>query len=222
MLLAIETTDRGGSVALSRGDRMVELQYEESKRNHSRRLMPLVDSILDKHSVSYGEIDRLAVATGPGSFTGIRLGVTTAKSLALACEAELVAVSNLRLQVEFARGRDGVVESIIDARRGELYRQRFRTAGEEVAAENDPHLVTPANLKEELEGQEDILLICRDRSWQPQPDSWPEGVSFYPSSLFRPLAAALVSYAREVEETVPPEQAKPLYVRRSDAQRAGG
>ncbi len=222
MLLAIETTDRGGSVALARGERMVELHYEESDRNHSSRLMVVIDRILEKHGVDYEQLEQVAVATGPGSFTGIRLGVTTAKTLALACEAELVAASSLRLQVEFARGRQVDVESVIDARRGELYRQRFSVQDERIEATNRPQLITPGNLKEELEGEEDLLIIYRDRSWEPDPESWPGGVKFYPPPLNRPLAAALVSFAQKEGETVASEKVKPLYVRRSDAQRAKG
>ncbi|MGM0381808.1 MAG: tRNA (adenosine(37)-N6)-threonylcarbamoyltransferase complex dimerization subunit type 1 TsaB, partial [bacterium] len=196
--------------------------FEESKRNHSARLMPFIDEILKKHDLDYGQIDRLAVSTGPGSFTGIRLGVTAAKSLALACEARLVAATNLRLQVEYVRNCSAVVESVIDARRGELYRQKFELEAGEVKKINEPHLITPGDLKAEV-GVEEVMMVYRNRSWQPVPDDWPENVRFYSPVLSRSLAAPLAKLAGERFESgrdVDPDRVKPLYIRRSDAQRS--
>lgn len=222
MLLAIETTDRGGSVALAQNNRLLELNFEESQRHQSERIMPLIDTVLEKHQVDYEQIEHLAVATGPGSFTGIRLGVTTAKTLALTCDSDLVAVSNLRLQAEYICGWEGTVVSVVDARRGELYWQKFSFNSEKIKARNKPQLITPGDLKDEMNDDDEAIMVYRDRSWEPVVSEWPENVIFYSAILVRPLAAALVNIARKRVKkgrAESPGNVKPLYIRSSDARR---
>jgi tRNA threonylcarbamoyladenosine biosynthesis protein TsaB len=214
MLLAVEATDRGGSIALARDDRIVDLVYENSQVTHSERLMPTIDELLEKRDVDYEDLGEIAVARGPGSFTAIRLAVTTAKSLAMVCDADLHVPSTLRVMAEYARGPGSLVTSVLDARRGEYYVQSFRFDEDGTEPVDEPHLVVP----EELSTTEESLVVFRGRD-QDRPDF--EG-TVLPEAVSRPLASGLVSIATSTdrERVENPDAAAPCYVRKSDAQRS--
>ncbi|MFB6347834.1 MAG: tRNA (adenosine(37)-N6)-threonylcarbamoyltransferase complex dimerization subunit type 1 TsaB [bacterium] len=217
MLLAIEATDRGGSVALADGDDLLELEYEYSERTHSERLMPCIDRVLDRRSIDYSDLDTIAVCQGPGSFTAIRIGVTTAKTLAMACDARLAAFTVHRCIVEWARGCNNKVYVVVDARRGELYLQSFRYVSGECQAQSDLQLMEPGELLEECNGEGELLLMSRDREWATDELDWPENVTIYPDSLIRPLAVSLHELASRGLGYQNVDDVSPVYVRESDA-----
>lgn len=223
MLLAIEATDRGGGVALVRDNEIIELVCETSTRTHSERLMSQIDSMLKKRDIEYQQIDCIAVSTGPGSFTAIRLGVTTAKTLAYCCDASLVGVSNLRLLAEYGAGPVRRLESAICARRGELYRQSFKQQSGKITPLSEPHLIKPEDLRQELNDGPEVLLLYRGRNWRPDLKQWSENVVFYPAFMSDILVSSLIEVAsRRFERgaTDRVDHISPCYIRRSDAQRS--
>lgn len=214
MLLAVEATDRGGSIALARDGRIVDLVYEDSRVTHSERLMPTIDDLLEKRGVEYEDLDEIAVTRGPGSFTAIRLAVTTAKSLAMVCDAQLHAPTTLRVMAEYARGPGGFVTSVLDARRGEFYVQSFRFDADGTEPVDEPHLIAP----EELTTKEESFVVFRGRDQErPELDG-----KVVPEAVSRPLASGLVSIAASTdrERIENPDAVAPCYVRKSDAQRS--
>jgi tRNA threonylcarbamoyladenosine biosynthesis protein TsaB len=111
---------------------------------HTQQLLPLAHELLAGAGLTFGDVDRIAVGLGPGGFTGLRIGVTTARALAQAAGAQIVGVSSLRA---LAAGADRPPEgegvlAVIDARRGEVFAAGFRD-GEEVLA---PVAVAPADI----------------------------------------------------------------------------
>lgn len=221
MLLAIDATDRGGSVALSENNRLLELVYEDSQRTHTDRVMPVIEQILKKHQAEFSDLDRLVVALGPGSFTAIRLAVTTAKTLAMVCDARVLGVSSLRAQAEFVSNHKGRVRSVIDARRQQVYMQDFESRGQgDLAPVNQPVLREAENLSDGLAAGINPLLVIRSRSNEQLLDF--VNVPVADCLLNRPLALALTSIAhrRNESEWDSYDQLAPLYLREPDARRS--
>ena len=109
---------------------------------HAQQLLPLAREALQQARLRFSHIDRVVVGTGPGSFTGLRIGISTARALALAAEAELVGISTLRVlavPAESAVGPQTVVAPVLDARRGEVFVAAWR-AGQQMLL---PRAVAP-------------------------------------------------------------------------------
>ena len=127
------------------GGRVVEARDEPeegSRGAHARRLLVLLERALGEAGVAWEEVDRIAVGVGPGGFTGLRIGIATARALAQARGLPLVPVSSLSALAQGA----GVVAAVIDARRGEVFAAAWDGAGELVA----PAAMAPAALAEQL------------------------------------------------------------------------
>lgn len=131
LLLAIDTSGRNGSVALCRGDanRFEILQLTTLEGGtYSARLMPTIDDILQHHRLNLTDIDGFAVVSGPGSFTGLRVGLATVKGLCEVVHKPLATVSMLEA-ITITHAPDGqAVTAILDAGRGEVYVGEYRVS----------------------------------------------------------------------------------------------
>lgn len=126
LILAVDTTTPSGSVALLRDGNVLGEFDLESPSTHSARLLRSVDLILQANSLDIQAVDAYAVAAGPGSFTGIRIGVTAVKSLAFASGKMVAPVSTLEaLASKIAAPPARLVCPILDAKRGEIYAALF-------------------------------------------------------------------------------------------------
>ena len=122
-ILSITTATNHLSVALNDGDKIVE-KNEEDHRNHSEHLDPLINELLKENNLTLKDIDRFAVAEGPGSYTGLRIGITTAKMFASILNKDLVGVSTLAALAN--RVNDGVIVSELDARNKNFFAGVYR------------------------------------------------------------------------------------------------
>ncbi len=121
-ILGIDTSTPIGSVALIEDDNIVAEHTLNIVQAHSSRLMPAIDSVLKKWGdITPKDLDGCAVGVGPGSFTGIRIGVATAKSLCYAVDKPIVGISTLEAIGYNLRWTNGLVCPILDARRSEIY-----------------------------------------------------------------------------------------------------
>ncbi len=118
-LLAIDTTSEHGSIALAEGDRVAEEVAVESPDGFGHVLFDEILRLLSRHGLALRDLDGFAAASGPGSFTGVRVGLTAAKGLAEANNKKVIAVSNLEALASF--GSRPLRAPVIDARRGEIY-----------------------------------------------------------------------------------------------------
>jgi tRNA threonylcarbamoyladenosine biosynthesis protein TsaB len=123
LLLAIDTAGPACAVAIVRDSAILAQATEPIGRGHAERLMPMIASALGEAGVSFGDLDRIAVTTGPGSFTGVRVGIAAARGLALALDIPAVGIGSLdALAFPVTQSRsDGTVVATLDAKRGELY-----------------------------------------------------------------------------------------------------
>lgn len=122
LVLGLDTCLAGCSVAVLDGARVVAAAREVMARGHQERLAPMAREVMAEAGLAFGRLDRIAVTVGPGSFTGLRVGVAFAKGLALALDRPAVGVGTLEA---LAAEAEGLVFPAIDARRGQLYLQAF-------------------------------------------------------------------------------------------------
>lgn len=125
-ILALDTATEACSVALQYQNQITHTD-ELSPRTHTQRILPMVDELLKAQNISLKNVDYLAFGRGPGSFTGVRVGVGIAQGLALGAELPVIAVSNLMIMVEQAYQDLGATEvvALIDARMNEVYFAQF-------------------------------------------------------------------------------------------------
>ena len=126
LTLAFESSARPASVALMEDDVLVSQYTQCSALTHSRTLLPMAEDLLKNAEISIKDIDRLAVAQGPGSFTGIRIGISTVKGLAWALDKPCVGVSTLEAMAWNGCAQNDPVCCVMDARRSQVYNALFR------------------------------------------------------------------------------------------------
>lgn len=124
-LLAIDTSGPVCGVAVLGDQGMLYEAAAQNKLTHSVNLMPMIDAALTASGLTMQELDRIAVVTGPGSFTGVRIGVSTAKGLAHGAGKPCVAVDALEAMANSAGAFDGIICPIQDARAGQVYGAAF-------------------------------------------------------------------------------------------------
>ena len=126
LILHIETSTELCSVALSHGDRCLAVRENSEGRNHAAMLTLFIDDLLNSNNLSTNQIDAVVVSSGPGSYTGLRIGLSTAKGLCYGGNIPLIAVSTLQaMSVGFVQNNDVPASALlcpmIDARRMEVY-----------------------------------------------------------------------------------------------------
>ncbi len=217
-ILAIDTATEACSVALQDNDTL-HAHFELCQREHTQRILPLVQSLLNQSAVSLSEIDALAFGRGPGSFTGVRIGIGIAQGLALGADLPMIGLSTLATMAQGAFRTTGAtrVLAAIDARMGEVYWAEYQRdeqgvwQGEETEAVLKPEAVNARLMT--LSGE----WATVGTGWQ----AWPEmaqgssvtlldgGILLPHAENMLPLAAQLI----EQKKTVPVEQAEPVYLR---------
>lgn len=124
-ILSIDSTANTSTVALLENDKLLGIYTANTKNTHSETLLPMVKHLLSTLNVSIQQIDAYAVSNGPGSFTGVRIGVATVKGLAFGKDKKCVEVSTIEALAENLEGFSGIVCPIMNARRGQVYTGAF-------------------------------------------------------------------------------------------------
>ena len=125
LILAFESTAKAASAALVRDGRLVSQYSQCSGLTHSRTLLPMGEDMLKNAELSLKDVDLIAVAHGPGSFTGVRIGVSMVKGLAWAGDKPCVGVSTLEAMAWHGLAAGGLVCPVMDARRSQVYSALF-------------------------------------------------------------------------------------------------
>jgi tRNA threonylcarbamoyladenosine biosynthesis protein TsaB len=219
LILALDTTSRKGSLALARDGAVLESLSVDAPDGFGQIIFQHIDALLKRHAVTLAGIDCYAAASGPGSFTGIRVGLTAVKAFAEVHRKPVVAVSNLLALAALAEGRYRA--PVLDARRGEVfaavYDEHLRAVVEEAA------VAWPAFLQS-IEGREVALIGLDAAIFEPggaaeAPAGQSSATRF--SVAAEPLAAAIARIAAERHargEILLPETVDANYVRRTDAE----
>jgi len=227
LILSLDTTTRSGSVAIVRDGHVVYLQSGDAARTHGERLPADVMTACDGAGVRISDIELLAVAAGPGSFTGLRIGIATMQGLAMAWDRRIVPVSTLEAVAAAAGVTPGVAEkrhtriaAWIDAQRGEVFAQVFDGAGpisEAVAAAPLPALEAHKAVLNGAEFHGDGAVRYREQILAVI------GPAVRIAEQVPPLAGAIgLIAASQPDRAVLPHAVVPIYVRRPDAEIARG
>lgn len=142
IILAIETATRAGSVAIARGENILASRSGDASASHSQDLIENIDAVLREAGVELSTIDLLAAAIGPGSFTGLRIGLATAKSLAVSIGRRCVGVSTLAA-ISHAAGVGERIVALLPAGRGEVFAQMFAVRDDDVKPLAEPAHISP-------------------------------------------------------------------------------
>lgn len=153
LLLNIETSTTNCSVSLSKDEEILVLKEDNnSGYSHAEKLHVFINHVFDISGISKNEIDAISVSKGPGSYTGLRIGVSTAKGLCYALEKPLISVSTLEALAHQVSVEEGLIIPMLDARRMEVYSAVFNSEHEIVRAV-EAQILDDSSFKEELKSQ---------------------------------------------------------------------
>jgi len=213
-VLAVETSSLAGGVALLDGERLVAEYQLDVSVTHSERLMSAVDRVLADARWTPRDLAGLAVAVGPGSFTGLRIAVSTVKGLALALDLPIAAVPTLDAMAAALPWAALPVCPVLDARKGEVYASLYRWDGEAMRREWDYLALAPAALAARLD--EPVLVVGDGAGGVRSP--FARAVP-PPRRLPSPACVGALGLARlRRGETVTAAALAPLYLRPSEAE----
>ncbi len=221
-ILALDTTTRFGSVALLEGIRLLAEIDAESPTTHSSRLLRSVDFLLKRNSLAIHDIDGLAVAAGPGSFTGIRIGLSTIKAFAFASRKPVAAVSSLAaLAMKLRETQGRLFCPMIDAKKGEVYAALLEQRGRNLKTLIEEGAYGPDALLARLPTHRVIHFIgtgvevCRDKILAYFKDK----ARLSARSLFIGFEVGLIGHdLLRKGKGVSAEALEPLYYRKSQAE----
>ena len=228
LILAIETATRAGSVSLALGRRVLRSISGEESASHSSDLIENIETSLRAAGRDLTAVDLFAAAAGPGSFTGLRIGLATIKSLAVAMEKKCVGVSSLAA-VALAAGQSDRTVALLPAGRGEVFAQMFVVRDGRVNALDSATHITPARLVEKYaafphliwagEGAQLYSQVLRGRT--DGQESAPPLMGWKIATGQDFLAEAVAALAFEAwrdGSTIEPQNLRANYLRASDAE----
>ncbi|MEC1180819.1 tRNA (adenosine(37)-N6)-threonylcarbamoyltransferase complex dimerization subunit type 1 TsaB [Metasolibacillus meyeri] len=196
--LGIETANAPLSIALVQGGKIVAEVVQHIKVTHSAGAMPAIEELCAKASIKPAEIDAIAVSEGPGAYTGVRIGVTLAKTLAWTLQKPLVGVSSLQVLAMNGRLFNGVVCPLFDARRQHVYAAIY---GRQATVLEDGHYAIADILEQVKQCGEQALFIGEDVVLYKEQIEQALGnqAVFAPFTLNLPRASELVALAMDKE-----------------------
>lgn len=223
IVLAIETSTPQTTVALGSETGMLASTLVSTGRSRHELVVPAVRHVLEWSETDIDQVGGIAVGIGPGLFTGLRVGVQAAKSLAQVLRVPIVGLPSLDVLASAVRHTDRTIHAVIDARRGEVFTCRYRPVPGGVARASEFRVVAPDHLAAELEETRREVLLVGDgaiRYRRVLEDAGPQ-VEFASPALGYPHADELVElsiprFVREEFDRV--ADVVPLYLRKSDAE----
>ncbi len=215
LLLSVDSSAVTASAALTEDGRVIKSEFINKGLTHSETLLPLIENVME--GCAYKRLDAIAVTAGPGSFTGVRIGVATVKGLAFPCDIPCISVSTLEAIAYNFTDENAVICAVMDARRMQFYNALFKVENGRVTRLCEDRAISIEALREELKAYENVIiagdgaelcynnlnlenivLAAEDKRWQ-------NGVG--------------VSKAAENKKTIKAEALMPVYLRLSQAER---
>ena len=163
-ILAFETSAKAGSVALLEDDKLLAESYQNTGLTHSQTLMRMAEDLLKSAGLTARDVDAVAVAAGPGSFTGVRIGVAAAKGFAWGGEKPCYGVSTLEAMARNLGAWEGFVVCVMDARRSQVYNAVFEAKEGVLTRCCEDRAISLEELGEELKNAEKPLFLVGDGS----------------------------------------------------------
>ena len=220
LILALESSAKAASVALMQDAELLAQYSQCSGLTHSRTLLPMVEDILKNTDKKLADVDFIAVAHGPGSFTGIRIGVSTVKGLAWASDKKCVGVSTLAAMAWHGAAAGGLVCPVMDARRSQVYNALFEIKDGAPERLCRDRAIALSELAAELKGYDREVLLVGDGARLSFDYLTAEGIScrIAPQNLVYQSAWGVGMEALRIEPGTA-DDLLPVYLRLSQAER---
>ncbi|CAM4114283.1 tRNA (adenosine(37)-N6)-threonylcarbamoyltransferase complex dimerization subunit type 1 TsaB [Mesobacillus thioparans] len=160
-VLSIDTSNYVLGIGLLDGETVLGEYISNIKKNHSVRVMPAIQTLMEECNVKPGDLSKIVVAAGPGSYTGVRIGVTIAKTMAWTLKIPLSGVSSLQVAAASAgRYFDGYVSPFFDARRGQIYTGLYKFENQRLEIAKEDQLVMSADWVKALNEMDNKVLFA--------------------------------------------------------------
>lgn len=158
-LLAIDTSTEYLTLAVMDGNKVSGRIHKKAAMRHSSLLVPMVDKVLEKSGLKIKDIDGFCIGAGPGSFTGLRIGVATVKAMAYSLNKPIAAVPTLDAIAENAKRFKGAICPVLDARKNKVYACLYRSDGRKVRRISKYLLLPAEELAKKLDAYDKVLLL---------------------------------------------------------------
>lgn len=221
-ILAIDSSNQPLTVGILENNIILNEQIINIKRNHSIQLMPAIDQALKQTNLKIEEMDALAVANGPGSYTGLRIAVTVAKSLAWAQNTKLIGVSSLKVIAANSQSKNPTyIVPVFDARRENIYTGLYQRneAGHLMQIETDTHIAAEpyASYLANKKGNFELIGTDAKKFYDTFKKTLGDRVTLAHPSLNLPRAGHLAFLAQNEKET-PVHELVPSYLKLAEAE----
>ncbi len=156
MLLSVDSSAVTASVALTDGEKVIKSEFINAGLTHSETLLPMIKRVMEGHS--FDELEAIAITAGPGSFTGVRIGVATVKGLAFNRDIPCISVSVLEAIAHNFCDEDCVVCAVMDARRMQFYNALFEVKNGVVSRLCEDRAISIDDLRKEISGYDRVIV----------------------------------------------------------------
>ena len=224
LILAFETSAKAASVALTENGKLLGESYQNTGLTHSQTLMVMAEDLLKQCGKTASDVTAVAVAEGPGSFTGVRIGVAAAKGFAWGAQLPCVGVSTLEAMAESLGAWEGTVCPVMDARRSQVYNALFAADCGSYTRIRDDRAVSLSELGEELQNMPKPVFLVGDGSklcYNTLSEKVPGLVLPKEHRMHQRAVGVAVCAARQLSQGNAPSGAEltPNYLRLSQAER---
>lgn len=217
MILGIDSSAITAGCALCDGGRIIAEQFLNTKHTHSQTLLPMVESMLKSADVSLSDVDAIAITSGPGSFTGLRIGIASVKGMAMGANKPCVEVSTLEAIAYNFIGIDGIICCAMDARCGQVYNALFSSRNGVITRMCDDRAIKAVDLYEEIKTLGGRIILAGDGA-ELLDEVTEHSFTLAPMPL-RYQRGSGVCFAAEGRETVEAATLMPSYLRLPQAER---
>lgn len=217
-ILSVHSSSPSLSVAVSISGQILSEEILPAGKRHLEQITPLISRVAEASGVSINALGGFAVALGPGTFSGIRVGIATVKGLAMALQRPVAGLSSLELIAWQALGEDEWGISIIDAKRNEVYAALYRRTNGLIELMRGPLLLRSDAVASELAPPDGSLIFCGDSIVDKLAEQ--AGPSVQARVIVPSAAACAIPSYRYLSQDVPDaiHTLAPIYIRRSDAE----
>lgn len=221
-ILSLDTTADVCSAAITEGETLIAEITVNTGNTHSQTLLPAIEQILKISENTVGDIDVFACSTGPGSFTGVRIGAATLKGLAYGRGKPCVSVSTLEALAYNLKGYNGILSPVMNARRNQVYNALFKCEDGKISRLTPDRAISIDELDAELEAANELIYLCGDGYQLAESSFKLCRVECVPTrqryqSAYSVAVCALEKFERG--ETLTDAELVPIYLRPSQAER---
>lgn len=222
LILGVTTATHQVGCAIGGQEGVLASVHSARGKRHAETLIPAIDFVRQQARIELSEISVVAVDIGPGLFTGLRVGIATAKAIAQALRVPMIGISSLDLLAWPVRYTDREIVAVIDARRDEIFYASYRSTPGGVQRISGPAVADPEELRAELQARDQEYLMVGDGALRYH-HRWSDMVRVEVAEQFlaHPNASSLVqlAHARAIrEDFVQSWELQPLYLRAPDAE----